>query len=139
MSFKRKNIIDLSIVFSIIFFFIHNKIPPERLLIPYIYLYLLYCIYDLKFIFKRNYFVLFIKSIFIIFIIIKIQTFKLHSSEQINLVELKYDQNIQDKCLLILKSNVEYDYHYFYFKYLENCKKKPDIFEFYNFYKTRIK
>ena len=41
-------------------------------------------------------------------------------------------------CELKLLSNNEFDYHYFYYKYLSDCKKKPNIFEFYSFYKNRI-
>ncbi len=137
--FKRKRIIDFSIFFLFFIILVLNKIPPERLLISYVFVLILYLMGDFNYSKKEfsNY-TLIAKILLLIFISYKSINFKILSSNEINLVEGKSNTTIEKKCVLNLSSKNQFDYHYFYYVYLTKCKKKPNIIEFYNFYKTRL-
>ena len=138
-AFKRKRIMDYSIFSLFFIILILNKMPPERLLISYVFVLVLYLIEDLNFQKKEfSNFYLIIKILLLIFISYKGMNFKILSSNEINLVESKSNTNIEKNCILSLSSKNQFDYHYFYYVYLTKCNKKPNIIQFYNFYKTRL-
>ena len=137
--FIKRRIIDLSIFFLFFVIIILNKIPPERLLISYLFFFILYLINDIN---LSNYkffkFIIVGKIILCLFISFQITKFNILSSNEINIVTKKTNDSIEKKCILKLSSDNQFDYHYFYYIYLLKCKKKPNIIEFYNFYKTKL-
>ena len=108
--------------------------PPERLLISYVFILILYLIGDFNYK-QENFFsyhILITKLFLLIFISYKTINFKILSSNEINLVENKTNKTIEEKCILNLNSKNQFDYHYFYYIYLTKCKKKPNILNFTN-------
>ncbi len=137
--FKKRRIIDFAIFSLFLIILILNKMPPERLLISYVFILILYLIGDFNYKQEKfSYHILITKLFLLIFISYKTINFKILSSNEINLVENKTNKTIEEKCILNLNSKNQFDYHYFYYIYLTKCKKKPNIFEFYKFYKTRL-
>ena len=123
-----------------IIIFIINKIPPERIFVNYIFFLTLYLLYDIKFIYNNKKILNLLKISILIIIIYKLFNFQIYTSKEIDLVnEYEKKNQIKISCNLKLNSNHEFDYHYYYYNYLIKCNKKPNVFEFYNFYKTRIK
>ena len=137
--FKQKRLIDFVIFSLFIMFIIINKIPPERLLISYVFVLAIYLLSDFDYSKKKFIkFYISIKILLLVFIFFKTINFQILSSNEINLIEKKSNFMIEEKCILKLNSINQFDYHYFYYVYLTKCNKKPNIIEFYNFYKTRI-
>ena len=51
---------------------------------------------------------------------------------------LKTNFDILSTEKVLISSNNEFEFHYFYYIYLVECNKKPNTFEFYDFYKKRF-
>ncbi len=133
---RGPKIADYTVIFFFIIFFLINKVPPERIFLNFSFFLILYIFYDLKI--KK----ILEKKIFV-FLSLIIITFNFYNhnffSKKIHLIEFNLIKKFKNiNCDLKLKSYNEFDYHYFYYKYLNDCKKKPDIFKFYYFYKTRL-
>tara|TARA_B110001450_G_C17630781_1_gene485097 strand:+ start:71 stop:1339 length:1269 start_codon:yes stop_codon:yes gene_type:complete len=134
---KKNRSIEYVILLFFVCVILINKIPPERLIVSYALFFILYIVYDLKFTSTKK-----MKIVLFFSFIIVILNFSMHSfftSSKIHLVKNDILKKIKvSNCELKLSSFKEFEYHYFYYKYLIECKKKPDVFIFYEFYKTRI-
>ena len=139
-TFRYKRTIDLSVLFFFLTIFIINKIPPERIFVNYIFFLTLYLFYDLQFIYNNKKILNLLKISILIVIVYKLFNLQIYNSKEIDLInENEKNKLIKITCSLKLNSSHEFDYHYYYYNYLIKCNKKPNIFEFYNFYKSRIK
>ncbi len=134
---KKPKIIDYSIPLFFIIFLLINKIPPERVFVNFTFFLILYIFKDLKLQNSSTKRIVYLLSLIIIIFNFYNHTF--YNSINTHLVKKDLIKRINNtNCELKLLSNNEFDYHYFYYKYLSDCKKKPNIFEFYSFYKSRM-
>lgn len=134
---KSPVLIDYVIILFILTIFLVNKIPPERIFISFYFFLILYILYELKIGEKKNKKIFSILGLIIIFINFNNHNFL--TGDGIELINNKTLKKItKTNCKLEFSSKLEFEYHYFYYKYLNECKKKPNVFEFYSFYKTRI-
>ena len=134
---KKPKIIDYSIPLFFATFLLINKIPPERVFVNFTFFLILYIFKDLTLKNSLTKRVVYLCSVTII--IFNFYNHAFFNSINTHLVKKDLINRINNTdCKLKFISNNEFDYHYFYYKYLSDCKKKPNIFEFYSFYKTRI-
>ena len=96
--------------------------PPERLLISYVFILILYLIGDFNYKQEKFSYHILITKLLLIFISYKTINFKILSSNEINLVENKTNKT-RGKMYTKLKFKNQFDYHYFYYIYLTKCKK----------------
>ncbi len=135
--FKSPVLIDYVIILFILTIFLVNKIPPERIFISFYFFLILYILYEFNILEKKNKKIFSILGFIIIFINFNNHNF--FTGDGIELIDNNTLKKItKTNCKLEFSSKLEFEYHYFYYKYLNECKKKPNVFEFYNFYKTRI-
>ena len=136
---KNKDIIHLIIFIFFITFFLINRNGPTRIYTGFISFFIIYILRDLNFnIFnniKFNLKIIF-HYIFLILIFYQLNNLNFVRLEVLKEKYLIFEKNLEN-CDFPSKYHLaEYDKHFEYFVYLQECNKKPDINKFYNYYKS---
>jgi hypothetical protein len=131
--------INFVILLFFIIFFIINKNGPVRIYTGFVSFFLIYILKDinLNLFFNKKYNIdLIIRISLLIVILLKI--FNIDFIKSVNLKsEYIFFSNKIDNCNFPSnKEAFEFNKHMVYYVYLNECKKKPNIFRFYRFYKS---
>jgi hypothetical protein len=133
--FKKSQELDLVVILFFVFFILIDRLPFERVFIGFYFFFAFYLLlgFDLPRLNK-------LWTIFLTYVLVFLIS--------INLVKLDFSNNLGTNfykreaaleklfydCKLNSVKLIETDRHVAYYIYLKNCKKKPDILEFYKFY-----
>ncbi len=133
---KKPHLIDYVVILFFLTIILINKIPPERIFVSFYFFLILYVCYEIKIAGNKYKNIISIFGFIIIFFNFNNHNF--FNENNIHLIEKKILNKIdKTNCKLEYSSDIEFEYHYFYYMYLNECNKKPNVFEFYSFYKTR--
>lgn len=138
--FKRNNELIHLVIFIFFFTFILiNRNGFPRIYTGFISFFIIYILRDLdiKFIYKEKFnFKIIFNYTLLIFIFLKLNNLDFVRIEDLKQKYLFFEKNLENCDFPSKYHSIEFDKHFEYFVYLQECKKKPDINKFYNYYKS---
>ena len=136
---KNNDLIHLVILIFFITFLIINRNGPPRIYTGFISFFIIYILRDLNLnllnIEKFNFKIIFSYTL-VVLIFLKLNNLDFVRIEDLKQKYLFFKKNLKNCNFPSKYHSAEFDKHFEYFVYLQECKKKPDINKFYNYYKS---
>ena len=135
---KKNDLIHLIIFTFFITFLLINRNGPPRIYTGFISFFIIYILRDLNLNLLNN--EKFNFKIIFNYVLLLLIFFKLSNLNFVRLEDLKekyliFEKNLENCNFPSKYHSAEFDKHFEYFVYLQECKAKPDINKFYNYYK----
>jgi hypothetical protein len=133
--FKKSQELDLVVILFFVFFILIDRLPFERVFIGFYFFFAFYLLLGFDLPRLNKLWTIFLTCVLVL--LISINLVKLDFSNNLGTNFYKREAALEKlfyDCKLNSVKLIETDRHVAYYIYLRNCKKKPDILEFYKFY-----